>query len=781
MADGAKKEVGVLVDIEALKKQLKEQSEKPDPFQKTRTHVLSLGDDPRISAKAKVSAPDLRFVEFLKDGVDNPYVELNWRIPRYDINVNEIQGFNVYRRRLSKLEVKELFPRLRPFSRVGFDKVSKKIINSGKFSAERKAISQIRSSLIPDVVLNPNLSFLRGTDQARLDSTLGQTAPHSRFNFALRQRPATGLAGKFQNFFQSKRFKKVAFVDYKQFIAQEKKKFVFVKEREFVDVLFKDKKVGYGEVFEYYITSVSKDSQQSPRSNVVMVKIENTLPVRRPKLIAKQISDRSVQIRVQADSRDDVERFIFYRKSENEISFQRMAAVPNTNDTIAVVDETVQYLKKYTYRVFAENIFGTLSEPGEISFVSSGQRVTRASRSNNLKIPIILAVQDQNSDFVKVTISSNDPVVHFYELERRDLTIHERKFSVPRKIIKEEYVNEEPSYGGTGWEEHQLFVSKARPTPSGKILKSKDVLQRRSSQKEIVFLDDTVMPGHIYQYRVRGYDLFMNPSSYALSMVRVTGKKSIRTPINVQSAIVRGSPLRIKLSWDDDNLATYFSESELFEGTSDVDKKSTKILYKVQRRKAGEMVYESFPLTVNTFLVDEVPTLDAVDFTPEKTDDDIVELPNLDMSGSTTTIKSELSRPFNIPNFLKENEVYYYRIAAISELGEESNYTEEFKVSTLPDLSDPIDFKVIVENTRVKPIRAKLTWGTDSTKSRADKFVIEKKFDNLYDTFQVIGEAYLYDDFFDINIELGKTYIYRIKAIDGLGRESAFFEARLTT
>ena len=133
-----------------------------------------------------------------------------------------------------------------------------------------------------------------------------------------------------------------------------------------------------------------------------------------------------------------------------------------------------------------------------------------------------------------------------------------------------------------------------------------------------------------------------------------------------------------------------------------------------------------------------------------------------------------------MPNFLKENEIYFYRIVAISDVGEESNATEEFKVFAIADLSDPINFSIEVLNTKVKPIIAKVSWDVEGNKSIPDYWTIERKFESQNDSFAIIGKAYVRTDFFDRNLSSGNTYIYRIKSFDAIGRESAYFETRLT-
>ena len=136
---------------------------------------------------------------------------------------------------------------------------------------------------------------------------------------------------------------------------------------------------------------------------------------------------------------------------------------------------------------------------------------------------------------------------------------------------------------------------------------------------------------------------------------------------------------------------------------------------------------------------------------------------------------------FTFPPFLESSDIYFYRIAAIDESRNESNFTEEFEVSTVPSLSDPLSFKVELLNKRVRPLLVRLSWNIDSTKVRPDRFIIEKKIDVLNDVFQVVGEAFIENEFLDKDIESGNNYIYRIKGVDLLGRESQVFEARLST
>jgi hypothetical protein len=653
---------------------------------------------------------------------------------------------------------------------MGFDRVSRKITRKGRFSSERKAIYQLRRSLIPKDILNSSLSSLEGTARSRTDFVppFDKFSTRPRFPGVFHGSDPRSVQGRFERSFHDKKFKKIGQVDYSKFLAKDEQKFVSVTEREFVDLSFKDKEPGYGEVFEYYITSITKDSQESPRSNVVRILVEDLSSIRPPSnFTASQIDETRIRLKICLDPRDDIGRIILYRKSEDEISFRRLLSVLNVSDCINLIDSSVKYGKSYTYRIIAENIHGSLSDPKEIEVFSTVQKLTPQSRSNNLRIPILLAVQDQNSDFIKITISSNDPRVRYYLLERRDLTIHEKDFTSPSK--------DTTGYGGEGWETNKFFINRDR-TPTFEVQHSKDVLNRSVKEGEIIFIDNTVQAEHIYQYRVRGFDFFGNATPYQLSLVKSTGKKAIRSPINVRTQVLRGSPFRIKVLWDDDNQATEFTDQDLFSGDPEALREPASLIYKIQRRRKSETIYQSFPMTANNFLIDEVSSPDFVSFSAKKVDDTFEEIENLEVEDTGEIF----ARPFNIPEFLAENDIYYYRLAAIAENGDVSNFTEEIQISTLPELSDPIKIKVEVLNTRVRPLVARLTWDIDSSKARPDHWIIERKFDVENDTFEVIGRAYLTSEFFDRNLQSSNTYLYRIKSVDLLGRESAFFDARIT-
>ena len=799
----ASKEVDIELDFAKLTEEIEAKDERSllNPKAKrvgVRTTLFSLGKDPRIATEPTISSPDLRLVQLLKDGLKNPYVEVFWRIPRSDVDRSGVQGFNIFRRKIPREQFMKDKRRegepIREFTPVGVSRLARGITKQGRFAPERKAMSQIKPDLLKPIDQNFRMAEFTSQAQARFASSLNrpQASTHSGF-----VNPFDGLnpivgKGNFSSLANERRISKIGFVNYEKFIAQEKKKFTSVREREFVDLSFKDRSVVYGELYEYYVSSVSSDVRQGSQSNAVQIFVEDVTPIRPPKqLTVKLVDPTSLRLSIFLDDRDDVGRVLVFKKADGEGFFEQVATLTNISDCVNMLDTTVSYGKTYTYRVFAENIHGVLSEPKEVDMNIRTHKALPSGRSNNLKIPIISAIQDQNSDSIKITIAANDPRVSYYELERRNLTINEKKFSAPSK--------ETTNLGGAGWDSNKLYVDKKQNLLENTLKSNQDLLRRRATDSEIEFIDTITQKDHIFQYRVRGRDLFGNVTSHAFAMVKSRGKQSVRTPVNVRVDVLRKHPFRLKLSWSDDNENSLYSSDELFAVESLTDPDDVKTVYKVQRRKRGETRHDNFPVTANQFLIDEVPASDNIPLMQKKVKDTFARQPNIpsvigtdvrgapltNVAASTDRINflKPVVRPFQTPSFMASDDVYFYRVAAVRTIAgveEISNFSEEFQASTISELAEPLNFKALAPSLRVSPLSATLTWTTDKSRSRPDHWIIERKLDVKTDTFEHIGRAYITEKFYDKNLQLGSAYIYRIKSVDNFGRESDFFEARLT-
>jgi hypothetical protein len=140
----------------------------------TRSNLFTVGLNPQTPTDRSLGAPDLTRVELLKDGLDNPYAEIHWQIPRFDVDAGGVVGFEVYRRRLSREEIIREFRdrsrRLLNFDHVAIDKLARSIPRRGKFFYDRKSIYQAKRGSIPLSILNPNLYAEMADRQARYES-----------------------------------------------------------------------------------------------------------------------------------------------------------------------------------------------------------------------------------------------------------------------------------------------------------------------------------------------------------------------------------------------------------------------------------------------------------------------------------------------------------------------------------------------------------------------------------------------------------------------------------
>lgn len=606
------KDINVLIDVLALTSQVERSQEQQlliPPVATSdlvRSTVFSLSKDPRVGAEPAIKPPELRFVEILRDGLNNPFVRLHWRVRRSEVETSGVSRFNVFRRKISPLRPPQ------KFSRVGYEKINQGSTRKGKFSHENKSITQINSSLLQPSVLNPNVASELQTARARFQSSLNRPLPQGRRERLSSPTDGNNVVTNRSNFTNSlieKRLKRIGTVNYRKFVRKDKNKFVTVKNREFVDITFDDKSVRFGDSYEYHITSIPESITDTLPSNRIEVQVEDTTPISPPtQLMIKIVNTSRARVSICMNPPDEVARAIVFKRSAADFQFEQIAAILNINDCINFTDTNLIYGETYIYRVFLQSIHGVISEPAEATFTALDQKATSRSRSNDLKIPVLETIQDQNSDNIKLTIPVNDERVAYYQVDRRNLTIREKGFSVPGRLS---------NYGDVGWGDNKLFVTRTRNLLRDESIENKDVLNRQTAATELNFVDTTTQKGHVYQYRIVGRDLYGNPSSHQFSTVRATGKKAVRSPINLRFEIVRDNPFRAKLIWDDDNEFEIHDSGDVFS----TDEKDVAIAYKIQRRRTGRNQYESFPLTANNFLIDEVETDDAIPFESTKVTD----------------------------------------------------------------------------------------------------------------------------------------------------------------
>ena len=767
---------GLSSKAKATKEQ--KQSEDKKPVSSIRSTIFSLGSDARVSS-LQVSTPDLYLVEIMKDQLKQLFVRVHWKIPRFDIDSAKVLGFNVYRKRIRTFFDTKLSPNQ-------FAKLTANLKSNGDFSEAKSGISNVKSGMIGLGDLNPNLSEQQITNRAQLWAS--HTEERNEFQ------------SQIENFIA--KFEKIAFVDYSQFIKKEQLKTVFVTDATNISMFYDDKAVGFGEEFEYYVSSVSVNFDETYQSDVVKVLVRDNRGISPPDIFVKQIDVTSMLVQVSYKSEEQIDNvFIFRREVDNDVEFLPLAGFLDVQkDTIEFLDKTSFFGKQFIYRAFTENLHGVLSPATELTVTSSTG--IEKSRSNTLKKPVFSAVQQKN--IAKLTISPNDLKVLFFRIDRRDLSIDERAFTVPGRDTN--------GYGGNGWVTNQLFFDRSKQTP-------------------IFFIDNTVLSDHIYQYRIVGVDRFGNTTSCSYQTIEILNRDLLKSPINLRISVLREFPLKIMLRWDDENV---YDESEFPLGPLAVSERGSAVsevvnsagdrgaggttsnivntsserqsstgarpLFEVQRRM-GHNNFASFPLTENKFIVDEVSSDDVSSFSSiQSPPPPAVVLPNrarrnedarqqqMNVAGSTTSsiIGSSATRPKKttqrsngVLDFLKENFFYFYRVKVLTPLGSFSLFSEEIKILTVRPLPTPTNFIAVNDNPKVKPAVVKLSWDVEDNKLESEHFVIERKVDNANDAFDTIGKSYFGNHFFDRSVPLGKDYIYRLKSIDTHGQQTIPIETRI--
>lgn len=726
------------INLEDLQTQILEQRSQnqaidDDKFS-FRTSIFTLGTDVRVQ-QAQTYQPELTKIDILVDGANYPYLQLNFQIDRRAVDSGKVVGFNVFRRRLTPDEASVYKTLDYKITDSSYEKLTQRAKKVGKFSETKKAVEKTKKSDVPTSVLAGGIF-----------SNLPTAGYASSFDMKQTVIPAKTDTSNLNSY----EFQKIATVSYSSFLKEISTKFVVSRNLNTAELYYRDTSILLGEAYEYYIESVSQDLGKSVKSNAVALVVELNYNVGSPlTFYLRKSKENEIEATLTFNEADLAENILVYRKSSQELNYDYVGKLKISGISIKFVDKDIKYGLNYSYRVFSENIFGRISEPIEVSIDATISGVTSKAQANVLKSAVLSAVQDQNSDSIKLSIFPNDPNIKYYEITRKDLSTKQKKFSVPGKDTN--------NYGGIGWENNKFFVK-----PKQNIVNfSQNNLATNVSFEQIDFIDDKIQFGHIYQYRIQGFDLFGNSGGCAFGIVRSSNKKTIRTPINLKFEKIRDYPHRLKIAWDDDNV----SETNTFvENTS-----SQKIFsYELQRRKVDEDVYQTFPLTKNKFMFDEVSSTDYVSFDGTL----------LGTSASVEVATTE--RPSDFPKFLKPNNVYFYRIAALTDL-ETSNFSNEQEYITLTSLDPVINPKILIINSKVDPFFCEISWEYDANKTYPDNFTIERKVDAVNDVYRILGKSYINNKFYDYSLKRGYSYIYRIVAYGPTGLSSPPVEVRIST
>lgn len=772
---------------------------------------VSLGTDVRVGSTPALQPPIIINGEIDLDGLNNPYIVLNCNIPTTVLNGADIISFYIYRK---KVAAEDLGQQVEAFAKADFDMIGNGATETGQFSADRKAQFQIDSSLAPIVSTNTNLFTLQQVSTAQ---SISQPS--------LQVEAGTSIAANLDA-----TFIKIAEVNYAQYQANAQLKQVYVTNTATSSFSYTDVTVQYGAGYQYCVSSYSSNSTESAKSQVVSAVVLDLKPINQPlSLNVKQIIDTEIQITGTVQASDLIKNvYLFKRDSQSASAFELIAANPPSHNGFSFTDsDQLIYGHTYVYRILLENIFGVVSEPIESSILCSGQNVIPKSRSHNLALPIVLATPDSTLDGIKVTVYPNDPKVIYYNLDRRNLTQKEKVFAIPGNPM------------GDFWQTNQFPVVALSSSSSinSSTLVSASLSNSLLPQSNfltfanpIQFTDTFIQDQNFYQYRVAGVDIFGNTTSYGFASLAADFVDPLRAPVNLSVEVLRQNPFRVKISWTDDNLMALSEDNNSSEqqylslalqalnlnqsqidylndfisasGSANLDLTSALQSYNLtstqiqniqnqisnltvatntykfilQRRQYGQSVYEQFPLTQDFYVIDDAPCLDPVPFSTGSRTDTFGSL-----SSSAQNVSASIVRPFNLPEFLSNEQVYEYRVAVQSLSGAMSPFSDSVSILCSANISQPTNLSASVLNPNFTPVVVHLQWGVDSLQSFPDHWQIERKTTAPTDGYIVVGNAYLSTEYFDRGLQLGTGYMYRITSISVTSVQSEPMEVSVQT
>lgn len=484
-----------------------------------------------------------------------------------------------------------------------------------------------------------------------------------------------------------------------------------------VEYEFLDESIGFGRGYRYYISSIDRDMIESVRSQIVSLTVEGIRVPNRPKRVFSYNVVNGISLNIIVDDQL-VEKFEIFRK-ENTSAFARGSRfasmeIANTrgfnlgqvitergaNGFVKIgeclnaslgqgssfYDRDVLPGLKYDYRIYSVDIFGNKSEsPYEVSlFVPE-----KSTKTNELLKPSLTAEVDSTTGKARLTFKCADARVRNLFLSRRDLTIGQKAFTAPSQVNRIKLGNPKAGEGSLHFEDIVLRGENKDVSWTGMFENSTD---------EIVYIDKTVHPDHIYQYRIHGIDLYGNSTTYEISKpFLVVNRPMVSAPVNLTAEVVQGPGFTVGgvvLRWQEGNVT--FPSEDMMGNQDSLSSTSVRTLYQIERKKVGEERWAEFPL---------IPDLSFFDPSPSSLGD---------------------QKPEFRPSLIESNQRYVYRVKALQTGTFVSNYGNSVEVfAGLPTLA-PTNFRIRPSDAKVKPFYVVLNWDTPNQSGVIDRWEIER-------------------------------------------------------
>lgn len=456
----------------------------------------------------------------------------------------------------------------------------------------------------------------------------------------------------------------------------------------------------YFQTYSYQIVAYTRLS--SVASKIEKFDPREIYEIESPKQITYSIRNDKVYFFISCNENKFATNIFIFRRNFNDDVFTRIGVIQYRREC-SFTDSDVYLGQFYEYRFISYDLFQHFSQKIVKIDIFVWDKNYESSRTNMLYDPIPIAEyakESSNKQFIKLKVSNIDPKCLLYFVKRRDLSEKREKFSEPEQ-----------------WNGSNSLIN--------------------FGSTELTFVDSIIRSDSYYQYSVFGVDKFANETDVRQSNIVFTeaAQNLPASPINISGEIINEYPTGVRLEWSDDNRNRTLAS--VISGSSDLFPKDNLFYFKVFRRRADELNYESFPEQSSSFIVDPC-------------------------SNDGEVIKTQY--PYYQPSPPMRDLKYYYYVATYdASTNVRSNRSKEILVDLTVPPAEIIDLKSFFDKT-FEPLKCVLTWKESENEKTLDSFTVERLEENK--TWQKIGKSYFNTQYVDSTIERNKKYLYRVRAVD---------------
>jgi hypothetical protein len=253
-----------------------------------------------------------------------------------------------------------------------------------------------------------------------------------------------------------------------------------------VTYVYRDKNVKFGESYLYYVSAVTRNLAESVPSPV-LVNVENLRHPDKPDYLHVEEADRGLLLIASNKTDRTIDKFKIFKREDSEKEFQLIATI-DRDETIHYLDSNVMPKKNYIYRVYSEDVFGTLS----LASAEASGVFRYVPFSTNIEYQPSIEIKSDQFNGVDFSIKNNrSDKVESVRIERRDDWRFEKAFSSKYFLSSD------------NWPRNIFF----------------------NSSGTAKFLDNTVPRGAAVSYRISAFSKSGLPISYFLTPPMILGEQ----------------------------------------------------------------------------------------------------------------------------------------------------------------------------------------------------------------------------------------------------------------